>query len=133
MVRIETVAASRNLSQIVSWFEIRKMSIPVNIDVLPPWKAIEGSGNKTRLLSSQLETELPQKHILRGLKLAAVASRIDCDEVLFEVEGSEMPLAVVHLTGQKETDSHWPSTRLFRSWEHWVEEEMRPAHKDYAP
>lgn len=109
------------------------MSIPTNIDILPPWKIIDGLGNRSALLSAQLETELPQMHVLHGLKVIAVAARIDRDDVLFEVVGSETPLAVVHMTGRKETDSHWPSTKLFRGLEHWVQEDMEPAHEDYAP
>jgi hypothetical protein len=106
------------------------MSIPPNIDILTPWEAIEGS-ERSGLLSAQLESELPQKHVLRGLKISAVAARIDQDDVLFEVAGSEIRLAVVHMTWQKETDSRWPSTKLFQSWEHWVREDMQPAHEDY--
>jgi hypothetical protein len=107
------------------------MSIPANVDILTPWKAIEDSG-QSRLFSAQLETELPQKHALHGLKVIALAARIDRDDVLFEVPGSETPLAVVHLTWRKERDPRWPSTKLFRSWDHWVQEDMQPAHEDYA-
>jgi hypothetical protein len=109
------------------------MSIPTNIDILPPWKIIEGLGNRSELLSAQLETELPQNHVLHGLKVTAVAARIDRDDVLFEVVKSETPLAVVHMTRGKETDPRWPGTKLFRSWEHWAQEDMQPAHEDYGP
>lgn len=108
------------------------MSIPTNVDILAPWKAIEASEERSELLSAELETGLPQKHVLHGLKVTAVAARVDRDDVLFEVVGSEMPLAVVHMTWRKETDPRWPSTKLFRSWEHWVQEDMQPAHEDYA-
>ena len=50
--------------------------------------------------------------------------------MLFEVEGGEMPLAVVHMTWQKETDPRWPTTKLFQSWEQWARDEMLPAHED---
>jgi hypothetical protein len=109
------------------------MSVPAHIDISAPWKAIEDSG-RSQLFSAQLETELPETHILHGLKVNAVAARIDRDDVLFEVAGSETPLAVVHLTWRKkkETDPRWPSAKLFRSWDHWVEEDMQPAHEEYA-
>ena len=107
------------------------MSIPVNIEMLEPWEALAGS-ERSGFLNAQLETTLSEGHVLRGLKATAVASRRDRDDVLFEVEGGEMPLAVVHMTWQKETDSRWPTTQLFRSWEHWVQEDMQPAHEDYG-
>jgi hypothetical protein len=106
------------------------MSIPVNIDILAPWEALAGS-ERSASLAAQLETTLPEKHVLRGLKVTAVAARVDRDDVLFEVVGGEMPLAVVHLTWRKEMDSRWPHTTLFRDWKHWVHEDMQPAHEDY--
>jgi hypothetical protein len=106
------------------------MTIPVNIDILKPWEALTGA-EKSESFSAQLKTTLPEMHVLNGLKVTAVAARIDRDDVLFEVVGGETPLAVVHMTWRKETDPRWPSTKLFRSWEHWVQEDMQPAHEDY--
>jgi hypothetical protein len=111
------------------------LSIPDNIEVLTPWRIIEGTPedqNRAEKLSSRLVSELPPKHALWGLKARAVATRIDRDDVLFEVEAGETPLAVVHMTWQKETDPGWPSTKRFQSWEHWVRDEMLPAHEDYT-
>ena len=68
------------------------MTIPININVVVPWKALAGP-EQSRLLTDQLETTLPNKHALSGLKVRAVAARIDRDDVLFEVVGAEMPLA----------------------------------------
>jgi len=107
------------------------MTIPVNVDIVAPWEAL-ARAERSEFLAAQLETTLSEKHVLHGLKVTAVAARIDRDDVLFEVAEGEMPLAVVHLTWQKETDSRWPSTKLFRSWEHWVQEDMQPAHEDYG-
>lgn len=39
--------------------------------------------------------------VLYGLTARAVAARIDRDDVLFEIEGADMALAVVHLTWRK--------------------------------
>jgi hypothetical protein len=109
------------------------MSIPPDIEILIPWEVIGNSPeNRAELLSARLENEVPPKHVLYGLKVNAVATRIDRDDVLFEVAGGEMPLAVVHMTWRKETDSHWPSTKLFRSWEHWILDDMQLAHEDYV-
>ena len=87
--------------------------------------------NRADRLSARLESELPEEHVLHGLKVRAVATRIDRDDVLFEIEGSEMPLAVVHMTWRKETNPHWPHTRLFPSWNDWVANEMLPAHDGF--
>ena len=102
--------------------------------MLKPWRVIADSPdvpNRANLLSTRLESELPEQHVLHGLKVRAVATRIDRDDVLFEIEGGHMPLAVVHMTWRRETDPRWPSTKLFQSWEQWVRDEMIPAHEEY--
>jgi hypothetical protein len=58
--------------------------------------------------------------------------RIDRDDVLFEIEGAEMPLAVVHLTWNKETNPLWPHTKFFQDWEHWVRSDMLLNHEAYS-
>ena len=105
------------------------MPIPENIELLMPWKTIQGSGSI--YFSSELQRELPPGHVLYGIKARAVAVRLDQDDVLYEIEGP-MPLAVVHLTNAKETDSRWPRSKLFQSWQDWVRDEMLPAHRDYV-
>jgi hypothetical protein len=110
------------------------LPIPTNIEVLSPWQTIQDSpdGNKkVEFLSEHLFAEVPPGHVLYGLKTRAVAYRLDRDDILFEVEGSEMPLAVVHMTWQKETDPRWPNTQFFGSWEQWVKDEMLPAHEEH--
>ncbi len=112
------------------------MPIPEGLHLLKPWEVIhdtpEVQGRAARL-SAELQREIPSTHVLFGIKATAVAHRIDQDDVLFELEG-HMPLAVVHLTWSylRETDPRWPETTLFESWEHWVREEMLPAHDDYT-
>ena len=61
-----------------------------------------------------------------------MAARIDRDDVLFEIEGADMVLAVVHLTWRKESDPRRPTTRFFASWEEWVRDEMLPADQEYS-
>src|SRR5215470_553634 len=107
------------------------MAIPDALEILLPWRTISDSPNSERL-SAELSTELSPTHPLYGLKATAVANRIDRDDVLFEVVGGTAPLAVVHVTRRKESDAHWPSTRLFASWERWVLDEMLPANEEYS-
>lgn len=80
-----------------------------------------------------MQSEVPERHVLHGLKVRAIATRIDRDDVLFEVEGGQMPLAVVHMTWRKETDPRWPRTKLFRCWDDWIRNDMLPAHEEYGP
>ena len=111
------------------------MPIPRNIEIVSPWKRIEDSPeikNQTEHLSARLKEDLPQKHVLQGLKVRAVALRVDRDNVLFEIEGHKMPLAVVHMTWRNETDPGWPVTKFYQTWEQWVREDMLPAHNEYA-
>ena len=107
------------------------MAIPDALEILLPWRTISDSANAEHL-SAELSTELSPKHPLYGLKAKAVANRIDRDDVLFEVDGGTAPLAVVHLTRREESDPHWPSARLFGSWERWVLDEMLPANEEYS-
>jgi hypothetical protein len=106
-----------------------KVSIPSNIEVLSPWRIIASSSERPGRLSTELSSELSPKHVLYGLQAKPVAIRIDRDDVLFEIEGGPAPLAVVHLTWQKESDSRWPRTRIFATWEEWVRLEMLPASR----
>ena len=109
------------------------MSAPENLEILIPWRIItDAPEKKGELLTVELSSELSPKHVLYGLAARAVAARIDRDDVLFEIEGSDMPLAVVHLTWRKESDPPWPITRFFASWERWVREEMLPTHEEYS-
>jgi hypothetical protein len=108
------------------------MPIPEDIEILAPWRAIEASPEENaEAMSARLVAEIPPGHVLHGLKATAVATRLDRDDVLFQIEGAKMPLAVVHMTWRKETDPRWPRTRLFESWDQWVREEMLPAYQEY--
>jgi hypothetical protein len=109
--------------------------IPRNIEIVSPWKSVEDSPeikNQAEHLSARLKEDLPPKHVLQGLKVRAVALRIDRDNVLFEIEGHKMLLAVVHMTWRHEKDSRWPVTKFYQTWEQWVRDDMLPAHDEYA-
>jgi hypothetical protein len=104
------------------------MSIPDGFEILVPWQPI---GQDAEALAVELRRELSQKHVLYGAKLKAVATRKDRDDVLFEVGNKDEPLVVVHLTWRQEIDPRWPTTKFFKNWKHWLQEEMLPAHKEY--
>ncbi len=110
------------------------LSIPAGIKLLLPWSEITSSEieNRALRLSVELARQISPEHMLYGLKARVIAARIDRDDVLFALEGADMPLAVVHLTWRKETDPSWPITTLFESWEQWVRDEMIPSHHAYT-
>ncbi len=108
------------------------MPIPDDIEILLPWKTLEGEERRANLFSTRLKNDLPSAHRLQGLSVRALAARVDRDDVLFETEGGAGPLAVVHMTWQKETDSRWPNTKIFQSWEEWSRDEMLPSHQEYS-
>jgi hypothetical protein len=117
--------------QLCLW--VQAVSVPENIEILTPWRVItDTSERRAEALTAELSSELVPKHVLYGLTARAVAARIDRDDVLFEIEGCDMALAVVHLTRRKESDPRWPTTRFFPSWEQWVRDEMLPAHREYS-
>jgi hypothetical protein len=110
------------------------VAIPDGIEVLKPWRVIDDSSdgpNRADRLAARLQSEIPKEHVLYGLRLRAVATRIDRDDVLFEIDGGQMPLALVHRTWRKETSPDWPRTKLFPSWENWVLYEMLPAREGF--
>jgi len=110
------------------------VAIPKDIAISPPWRVIDlpEMREQANLLAAELKKECPLGHILRGLPARAIATRIDRDDVLFEIEGIRQSLAVVHLTWREETDPRWPSTKVFENWEQWINEEMMPSHQDYS-
>lgn len=109
------------------------MSIPEDIELLIPWQVIPlAQSGRSQSLSAELQREMCPGNVLHGLRANAVAVRNDHGDVLFEVEGGAMPLAVVHLTWQTESDPQWPTTELFESWDQWVRDAVNPAHEEYV-
>jgi hypothetical protein len=93
------------------------MAVPDTLEILLPWQRISDSPNRVEGLSAELSSELSPEHVLFGLKASAVANRIDRDDILFEIDGGNAPLAEVHLSWQRKSDPRWPTTRLFSSWD----------------
>lgn len=97
---------------------------------LEPWHRIEGDGQH---LVAELAREVGPSHPLFGLHAIPLGRRRDSDDVLFALPESQKPLALVHLTwsGRRETDSQWPFTKFFSSWDDWIEQGMKPDHREY--
>jgi hypothetical protein len=113
------------------------MAIPENVTLLPPWEEFlqdAESQRRAEIFAAELRIEVSSRHPLFGFSVRALAWRCDQDDVLFEVVGRAEKLAVVHLTWsqRREADPRYPSTRLFSSWQSWLEQVMRPDHDDYT-
>lgn len=95
-----------------------------NLEWLEPWYQ-DFSG-----LETELGREASARHPLFGVKAIAVA-RGDGDDVLFYLPDYSSPLAMVHLTWQKESTAEFPHTVFYSSPEDFVENCMKPDHKEY--
>jgi hypothetical protein len=56
-----------------------------------------GFGKRTASFSRAV-SQVSAKHVLFGLRMRAIANRIDRDDVLFEMSVGNAPLPVVHLS-----------------------------------
>jgi hypothetical protein len=82
-------------------------------------------------LEEQLQRELPPGHSLFGIPVRAIAQRVDCDDVLFQlVDGSDR-VAVVHLTFSISSDPTWPATTFFPSLAVFRSSQMQQDHTEY--
>jgi hypothetical protein len=74
-------------------------------------------GNAARAAEAELARELHRTHILYGLKVVALAKRLDCDDYIFKLGDGR--IAEVHLTFAVESTSNWPQTFVFDSRTQW--------------
>lgn len=94
---------------------------------LEPWTPVDDNDGA---LARELESEVPPGHPLYGAKVQAVATRLDCDDVVFRLTSSEK-LAVVHLTYARESSPEWPQTELFAGFDDFRARRMELDHRDY--
>lgn len=92
---------------------------------LSPWEAI---AVQKEGFQQELQKEVSEAHPLFDKKVEAIATRADCDDVLFQLE--EGKYAVVHLTwkGKTEENPIWPATRICDDWEMVWEEVIKKDH-----
>jgi hypothetical protein len=74
-------------------------------------------GNAARVAEAELARELHRTHILFGLRVVALAKRLDRDNYIFQLDDGR--IAEVHLTYAVETMPNWPQTLLFDSRGLW--------------
>jgi hypothetical protein len=95
---------------------------------LTPWQPV--TGERAVGLERVLSRELCSGHPLEGRTARAVAARVDCDDVLYWVDGPE-ELVVVHLTRRKPRTFDAASCMCFDSVDGFVEACLQPDHLEY--
>ncbi len=95
--------------------------VPHNFRWPPPWQPLplpDGWLGLVRSAEDELKSEMTSDHILHGVVCRAVAYNAeDTNEFLFATNSSSFPLAFVHLTFRKESDSEWPYTVRYTGWD----------------
>ena len=76
-----------------------------------PWTPVKA--DVASRLEAELQRELPPGHVLAGVRVMAIAHRIDQDEVGFRLTDGPGAFAIVHLSYQVERDPRWPDTDVF--------------------
>ncbi len=102
----------------------------VQVDWLIPWHPVDDPAVRRSLLAV-LQREIPKGHVLAGASLTVIGRRQDCDDVLFAL--SDGRVAIVHLiwSGKRERIPDSPRTKIFGSLDRFVEDAMKPAHRDW--
>ncbi len=108
---------------------VTTIQIAAGFHWLRPWQRLDKS---SETFDIELDKELSSRHCLYGLCVRAIARRIDCDDVLYTIDGDRR-LAVVHLTwsGIAEEDDCYPATDIYANWEDWVNRRFLPDHRIY--
>lgn len=108
-------------------------SAPLSSDELSapwaaPWHVVL---NESEKLVQEFKRECPFGHCLKNVDVSVLAMRQDCDDVLFRLDDSSGRYAVVHLTGQLESDPKWPWTVLFKDFSDFVANCLIPDIADF--
>ena len=98
---------------------------------LAPWEAVDDGDTG---LVTELIREVASGHCLFAVNAVALATNSApdrYDDVLYRVDLPDHNYAMVHLTWKPETLPDFPSTILYRDWEHFVADGMIPDNKAY--
>jgi hypothetical protein len=101
------------------------------LEFIPPWIAVSRLAEN---LTTELQREVTEGHVLWQRPVRPLAQRVDCDSVLFEVQGAVSTYAVVHLTwaGKPENDTRIPHTIVFESIDDWVRHGMMVDSREFV-
>ena len=98
---------------------------------LAPWEPVEESDAD---LADELAREVPGGHCLFGVAATLLAYNTAphrYDDFLFGVDLPHYKYALVHLTWAAERNPNYPSTILYRDWDHFCTESMIPDHEEH--
>ena len=100
-------------------------------EFVSPWVAVGKFNNN---LTTELHREVTEHHVLWRKQVRPLAQRVDCDDVLFEIEGPVNTYAVVHLTwsGKSESEPQCPDSKTYATFVDWVRDGMMPDHQEYV-
>ena len=88
-----------------------------------PWESIDDSSS-VGILKGEVRKEVAPSHVLFGKCVRAIARRIDCDDVLFELQTGQV--ACVHLTWSSNQETvPWPSTQIYSSLQAFIATRMQ--------
>ncbi|MBK9071058.1 MAG: hypothetical protein IPL79_08665 [Myxococcales bacterium] len=76
-----------------------------------------------KVLGLNSAPQLPKNHILSGMKLNKIATRIDSDDVLYLIDSNLPKIALIHLTYAKETEAAWPIAQIYENLDEFLIEE----------
>ncbi len=85
-----------------------------------PWQAVDDG----KILEAELKRELTFFHPLRFKQVQAVGMRRDGDDVLFKLLDGSSRYALVHLTCNKERSRKFPSTKFYKDWKAFYDQEL---------
>jgi hypothetical protein len=101
------------------------------LQLFAPWVPIDPADSER--FEDEYAVEIGKVHPLYGVPVRAVARRVDCDDVLFELLRHLCEYAVVHLTwsGREESDPRWPSCQIYTDADDLMEQRIKPDHEEY--
>lgn len=77
--------------------------------------------DESLMFNKELGNELPHGHALDGLGKNAIGRKKDSDDILFVVLEESYYFAQVHLTWNKEFHPKWPCTKVFKTFQTWID------------
>lgn len=99
---------------------------------LAPWRPI--AGEEATGLERVLRREVGHNHEVHGLRVRALARRVDCDDVLFAVEDGTGRVVNVHLTWTQDPPERFPCpiATFFSSFDVWRRDGMQSDIDEFA-
>lgn len=99
----------------------RSLQDPSELDWPADWGALHY--DDIPKFTRELYREICKAHVLHNAPACALGRKSNADDFLFQIEVGAYNFARVHLTWNKERDPTWPNTKLYPSFETWLDDE----------